>query len=66
MWNPLLTRCRVPADLAAVSAYGSEADPRDVDVSPAAVERIWSAVERLYRSGIHPGIQLCVRRRVLR
>ena len=63
MWNPLLTRCRVPADLAAVSAYGSEADPRDVDVSPAAVERIWSAVERLYRSGIHPGIQLCVRRR---
>jgi CubicO group peptidase (beta-lactamase class C family) len=53
----------VPADLAAVSARGLEADPRDVDSSPVAVERIWGAVERLYRSGIHPAIQLCVRRR---
>jgi CubicO group peptidase (beta-lactamase class C family) len=46
-----------------VTARGREADPRDVGTSPALVERVWSAVERLYRSGIHPGIQLCVRRR---
>jgi CubicO group peptidase (beta-lactamase class C family) len=63
VWNPLLTRCHVPADLASVSARAAEADPRDVDVSPAAIERVWSATERLYRSGIHPAIQLCVRRR---
>jgi CubicO group peptidase (beta-lactamase class C family) len=38
-------------------------DARDLGVHPAAVDRIWGAVERLYRSGIHPAIQLCVRRR---
>jgi len=27
------------------------------------VEGIWTAVENLYRSGMHPAIQLCVRRR---
>ena len=63
MWYPLLTRCRVPADLGSVSSRGEEADPRDVGASAAAVERVWGAAERLYRSGIHPGIQLCVRRR---
>ncbi len=63
MWNPLLTRCRVPADLATVSSRGAESDPRDVDASPAGIERTWAAVERLYRSGIHPAVQLCVRRR---
>jgi CubicO group peptidase (beta-lactamase class C family) len=63
VWYPLLTRCRVPADLGSVSSRGEEADPRDVGASAAAVERVWGAAERLYRSGIHPGIQLCVRRR---
>jgi CubicO group peptidase (beta-lactamase class C family) len=63
VWNPLLTRCQVPADLARVSVRGREADPRDVESSPAAIERIWTAAERLYRSGIHPAIQLCVRSR---
>ena len=41
----------------------AETDPRAVGVEPAGVERIWAAVEQLYRSGIHPAIQLCVRRR---
>jgi CubicO group peptidase (beta-lactamase class C family) len=63
VWYPLLTRCRVPADLRAVSARGEEADPHDADTTAQAVERVWAAVERLYRSGIHPAIQLCVRRR---
>jgi CubicO group peptidase (beta-lactamase class C family) len=52
----------VPRDLAAVTWRATEADPRDVGATPEAVERIWVAVERLYRSGIHPAIQLCVRR----
>jgi len=38
-------------------------DSRDVGVEPAAVEGIWQAVQSLYRSGIHPAIQLCIRRR---
>jgi CubicO group peptidase (beta-lactamase class C family) len=58
------TRARVPASLASVTTVrrDAEVDPGEVGVDPAAVERIWAAVERLYRSGIHPAIQLCVRR----
>jgi CubicO group peptidase (beta-lactamase class C family) len=61
VWNPLVTRCRVPSDLGAVTVRGQETDPHETGTSPAAVERVWTAVERLYRSGIHPAIQLCVR-----
>lgn len=57
-----MTRARVPRDLASVTWRGSEEDPREVGVEPERVERIWLAVERLYASGIHPAIQLCVRR----
>ena len=32
-------------------------------VRPGAVDAVWDAVAALYRSGIHPAIQLCVRRR---
>lgn len=61
---PFVTTCRVPAVLESVTARRIEAevDPRDVKVKPAAVARIWSAVERLYQSGVHPAIQICVRR----
>jgi CubicO group peptidase (beta-lactamase class C family) len=58
----LLTRSRVPASLEEVTAVGAEAPPGDLEVSPEAVSRIWDAVQRLYRSGLHPAIQLCVRR----
>jgi CubicO group peptidase (beta-lactamase class C family) len=61
VWNPLVTRCRVPSDLGAVTVRGQEADPHETGTSPAAVERVWTAAERRYRSGIHPAIQLCVR-----
>lgn len=57
-------RCRVPASLASVTSIGdAEEDPRDLGVEPQAVGRIWNAVERLYASGIHPAIQICVRHR---
>ncbi len=61
---PLVTRCRVPAVLEPVTTRApTEVDPRTVGVEPAAVEHVWRAAERLYRSGMHPAIQLCVRRR---
>ncbi len=61
---PLITRSRVPDSLESVTAVRRDAEvrPRDVGVSPTAVGAIWRAVERLYKSGIHPAIQLCVRR----
>ncbi len=52
----------MPASLEEVTAVGAETPPRDLGVSPEAVVRIWAAVERLYASGLHPAIQLCVRR----
>ena len=59
----LVTRCRVPKSLESVTTTAREIEPREVGVRPSAVGEIWSAVEALYRSGIHPAIQLCVRRR---
>lgn len=59
----LLGRCRVPRDIAAVTERSeAEVDPRRVGAERAAVEEIWKAVENLYRSGMHPAIQLCIRR----
>jgi CubicO group peptidase (beta-lactamase class C family) len=65
MWLPFVTTCRVPAELDAVTSThpDAEVNPREVGVSPMGVARVWRAVEDLYRSGIHPAIQLCVRRR---
>lgn len=55
----------VPRDLASVTQYGprGECRPQDADLRPAAVEKIWQAVEAMYRTGLHQGIQLVIRRR---
>jgi CubicO group peptidase (beta-lactamase class C family) len=60
----VVTRSRVPKDLASVTSINESAEvaPRSVGVQPEGVDAIWRTVERLYRSGIHPAIQLCVRR----
>jgi len=47
--------CSVPADLGPISGRGDEHG----DVADA----IWSLVEPVYRSGMHPGIQVCIRHR---
>ena len=40
-----------------------ETDPRGVGLSTQDVEAIWSAVVRFYKSGLHPAIAICIRRR---
>lgn len=59
----LVTRSRIPRDIESVTSINrrGETKPADVDVDAAALERIWQSVQSLYRSGIHPAIQLCVR-----
>ena len=57
-----LRRAKVPKDLDAVTTVAEEQNPTDVEMTEEGVERIWSAVRNLYRSGIHPAIALCVRR----
>jgi CubicO group peptidase (beta-lactamase class C family) len=52
----------VPKDLAPITAIGDEEPPAAGGLDQAGVDRIWSWVERLYRSGVHPAINVCVRR----
>ena len=58
---PGLARCRIPADLDAVTDVGWE-DPGGSDVARARIERVWECVVALYRTGVHPALQICVRR----
>jgi len=62
---PFITTSRVPLNLESVTSVrrAAEVQPRDVGVTVPAVARVWRAVERLYQTGIHPAMQLCVRRR---
>jgi CubicO group peptidase (beta-lactamase class C family) len=52
-------RIRIPADLDAVTAISAEDHS---EVGPAAVERVWQATRHWYSAGMHPAIQVCVRR----
>jgi CubicO group peptidase (beta-lactamase class C family) len=57
-----LRRIRMPKDLEAATSTGPEADPAEVGITPELIERIWEAGLDLYRSGVHPALQLCLRR----
>lgn len=50
---------RVPTDLDSVTAIGEEDHS---GIGGAAVERIWRAARHWYQAGMHPAIQLCIRR----
>ena len=52
----------MPDDLEAVTTVGEEADPEAGGLSERDVERIWEAAVGLYRTGVHPSVQLCLRR----
>ncbi len=56
---------RVPDDLASVISYNpaEEVDPSEVGMRRDEVQAIWDDVEDLYRSGIHPAISFCLRRK---
>jgi CubicO group peptidase (beta-lactamase class C family) len=58
----VMRRCRVPRDLDSVTTIGTEEDPRAGGMTRRGVERIWAAVRGLYRGGVHPAIQICLRR----
>jgi CubicO group peptidase (beta-lactamase class C family) len=61
--RPFEALCRVPRDLAEVTASGPETPAREVGIGQGAVEAVWQSVELLYRTGLYPAIQLCIRRR---
>ena len=57
-----LRRIAVPDALESVTSFGPEDDPEAAGMSVRAVERVWKAAKLLYRSGVHPAVQVCVRR----
>ena len=60
----ILHTCHVPKDLSAITYVDSQAERAEaVGVPQDTVDAIWHAVERLYRTGTQPGIQLSVRYR---
>src|SRR5262245_58714132 len=58
----VLRRIRMPEDLEAVTVVGDEAPAEAGGMTEEAVERIWRSAVDLYRSGVHPAVQVCVRR----
>jgi CubicO group peptidase (beta-lactamase class C family) len=58
-----LRRVALPDQLETVTTRGHEDDPEAAGLSRHAVERIWKAARLLYQSGVHPAVQVCVRRR---
>ncbi|HBZ71977.1 MAG TPA: hydrolase [Deltaproteobacteria bacterium] len=61
--RPFEALCRVPRDLGEVTTLGSETPAREVGIGQGAVEGIWQSVESLYRTGLYPAIEICIRRR---
>jgi len=60
---PFMARCRIPMDLDKVTHRGPEDSLAGTGVSAAGVERVWEASRALYRTGVTPALQLCIRRR---
>ncbi len=63
--RPLRSVCRVPRDLAEITAHGPEVPAQSAGARADAPERVWRRVETLYRTGLYPAIQICVRHRGL-
>lgn len=59
-----LHSCKVPKDLSTVTHRDAAGEnPEAVGVNSRTVDTIWKSVEALYRTGVHPGIQISVRHR---
>jgi CubicO group peptidase (beta-lactamase class C family) len=56
----LLNRIRLPKDFDSVTTRGDEA-PDGGAIGRDGVEAIWKAALGMYRSGVHPAVQVCVR-----
>lgn len=56
-------RVPVPGDLESVTTRGTEEDAARVGLDEETIERIWEGALDLYRSGVHPALSLCIRRK---
>ncbi len=59
--RPFSRRCPIPEDLGPLTRVGEEVPAREVGATPEAVGDAWEAAQALYRTGLYPGMQLCIR-----
>ena len=57
-----LRRIRLPRDLDEVVTVGDEDGAAAGGMDAEAIERIWRDAVNLYKAGVHPAVQVCVRR----
>jgi CubicO group peptidase (beta-lactamase class C family) len=57
-----LGRIHVPGNLKEITTTGEEAPPEEAGLTGRQVGRMWAAGRALYQTGVHPALQLCVRR----
>ena len=58
----VMRRSRIPGDIESVTTRGEEASPRDAGMTRKSVDAIWKDSIALYKTGVHPAVQVCVRR----
>src|SRR5579862_5697369 len=57
-----LRRIELPDELDAVTSIGEEQPAEAGGLTESSLGRIWRLAQKLYRSGVHPAVQVCVRR----
>jgi len=65
LYQQLFRTIDVPEDLSTITDIDTrrEVKPASVELNPEAVDTIWEAAQNLYRTGTHPMLSLCLRRR---
>ena len=59
--RPFSELSSIAPDLTQITQIGDEADDAIAGLKPGSSEALWRCIENLYRTGVQPGIQLCVR-----
>jgi len=56
---------QIPSSVSSVTTANlvNEVDPESVGLTHEGVESIWKSVEGVYKTAVHPGVSLCMRRR---
>ncbi|MCP5043189.1 MAG: beta-lactamase family protein [bacterium] len=55
-------RCHVPDKLGSITTRGEEVAPEPHGATRKQIGELWGHLEAVYRTGMHPAIQVCVRR----
>jgi len=58
----MLARCAIPRDVDEVRVVGDEVSAAEARCTPEDLVSVREAVEALYRTGVYPALQVCVRR----